>query len=47
MIPADNNDEFDFIYLGGTNWDPESEGYIVYATDGSILVNQSTSGRGT
>ena len=45
MIPADNNDEFDFIYLGGTNWDPESEGYIVRAPDGSILVNQNSSGQ--
>ena len=45
MIPADNNDEFDFIYLGGTNWDPESEGYVVRAPDGSILVNQNSSGQ--
>ena len=45
MIPADNNDEFDFIYLGGTNWDPESEGYVVSAPDGSILVNQNSSGQ--
>ena len=45
MIPAENNDEFDFIYLGGTNWDPESEGYVVSAPDGSILVNQSSSGQ--
>lgn len=43
MIPADNNDEFDFIYLGGTNWDPESEGYVVRAPDTSILVNQNSS----
>ena len=43
MIPADNNDEFDFIYLGGTNWDPESEGYVVRAPDASILVNQNSS----
>ena len=45
MIPADNNDEFDFIYLGGTNWDPESEGYVVRAPDGSVLVNQNSSGQ--
>ena len=45
MIPADNNDEFDFIYLGGTNWDPESEGYVVRAPDGSILVDQNSSGQ--
>ena len=45
MIPADNNDEFDFIYLGGTNWDPESEGYVVSAPDGSVLVNQNSSGQ--
>ncbi len=45
MIPAENNDEFDFIYLGGTNWDPQSEGYVVSAPDGSILVNQNSSGQ--
>ena len=45
MIPADNNDEFDFIYLGGTNWNPESEGYVVRAPDGSILVDQNSSGQ--
>ena len=45
MIPADNNDEFDFIYLGGTNWDPESEGYVVSAPDGSVLVDQNSSGQ--
>ena len=45
MIPAENYDEFDFIYLGGTNWDPESEGYVVRAPDGSILVNQNSSGQ--
>ena len=45
MIPADNNDEFDFIYLGGTNWDPESEGYVVSAPDGSVLVDQNISGQ--
>jgi uncharacterized surface protein with fasciclin (FAS1) repeats/plastocyanin len=45
MIPADNNDEFDFIYLGGTNWDPESEGYVVNAPDGSVLVDQNSSGQ--
>ena len=42
---ADNNDEFDFIYLGGTNWDPESEGYVVNAPDGSVLVDQNSSGQ--
>ena len=45
LIPADNDDEFDFIYLGGTNWDPESEGYVVSAPDGSILVNQNNPGQ--
>ena len=45
MIPADNNDEFDFIYLGGSNWAPEYEDYIVYATDGNVLVDQNIPGQ--
>ena len=39
------DDEFDFIYLGGSNWAPEYEDYIVYATDGNVLVDQNIPGQ--
>ena len=45
FIQSDNEDVFDFVYVGGQSFDPEYEGYRIYGPDGGLVINQDISGQ--
>ncbi|MEJ6589223.1 MAG: fasciclin domain-containing protein [Crocinitomicaceae bacterium] len=45
FIQSDNEDVFDFVYVGGQSFEPEYEGYRIYGPDGGLVINQDISGQ--
>ena len=45
FIQADNDDVFDFEYIGGQGFDPEQEGYKIFGPDGVLVINQDINGQ--
>ena len=44
QVPVNDGEVFDFVYIGGQSFDPEYENYMVYAPDGTVLVDQDAPG---
>ncbi len=44
QVPVNDGEVFDFVYIGGQGFDPEYENYMVYAPDGTVLVDQDAPG---
>jgi len=45
FIQADNDDVFDFEYIGGQSFEPEYAGYKIFGPDGVLVINQDVNGQ--